>query len=109
MCKVRVMPTTGREAVSIVRSAVKLWNGRLGPGLFGLGCSGGADSIALADAAIAEIGASNVVVAHIDRGLSPGSAQVADEVAAWARGQGVAAVIRRVEVSREKLARSARA
>ncbi|NVB81066.1 MAG: tRNA lysidine(34) synthetase TilS, partial [Kofleriaceae bacterium] len=89
-----------------MRAAVKLWNGRLGPGLFGLGCSGGADSIALADAAIAEMGAHNVVVIHIDHGLSPGSAKVADEVAAWAREQGAGAIIRRVEVEPSRRASS---
>jgi tRNA(Ile)-lysidine synthase len=101
-----------RDPVSTLRAAVKLWNDRLAPGLFGLACSGGADSMALADAAIAEFGASNVVVIHIDHGLSPGSAAIGDQVAAWARGQGVAAVVRRVEVERrasiEAAARDAR-
>ncbi len=101
-----------RDPVSTLRAAVKLWNGRLAPGLFGLACSGGADSMALADAAIAEFGASNVVLIHIDHGLSAGSAGVGEQVAAWARGQGVAAIVRRVEVSRraslEAAARDAR-
>jgi tRNA(Ile)-lysidine synthase len=101
-----------RDPVSTLRAAVKLWNDRLGPGLCGLACSGGADSIALADAAIAELGPSNVVVIHIDHGLSAASANVGAEVAAWARGQGVAAVVRRVEVERrasiEAAARDAR-
>ncbi len=98
--------------MSTLRAAVKLWNGRLGPGLFGLGCSGGADSIALADAAIAEMGAHNVVVIHVDHGLTPGSAAIGEEVCAWAREQGAAAVIRRVSVARgasvEARAREAR-
>lgn len=106
------MPTTGIQHVRMVRAAVKLWNDRLAPGLFGLACSGGADSMALADAAIAELGAANVVVIHIDHGLSPGSAEVAEAVAAWAVGQGVVAVVRRVEVVRraslEAAARDAR-
>jgi tRNA(Ile)-lysidine synthase len=101
-----------RDPVSTLRAAVKLWNDQLGPGLFGLACSGGADSMALTDAAIAELGATNVVVIHIDHGLNPRSAQVGEEVAAWARGQGVAAVVRRVEVERraslEAAARDAR-
>ncbi|HEY5951866.1 MAG TPA: tRNA lysidine(34) synthetase TilS, partial [Kofleriaceae bacterium] len=100
------------DPVSTLRAAVKLWNDRLAPGLFGLACSGGADSMALADAAIAELGASNVVVIHIDHGLSPTSALVGEQVASWARGQGVAAVVRRVEVERrasiEAAARDAR-
>jgi tRNA(Ile)-lysidine synthase len=105
------MPTTSRDPVSTLRAAVNRCKQR-GPGLFGVACSGGADSIALADAAIAELGASAVVVIHVDHGLSPGSARIADEVAAWARGQGVAVVVRRVEVERrasiEAAARDAR-
>jgi tRNA(Ile)-lysidine synthase len=101
-----------RDPVVTLRAAVKLWNDRLAPGLFGLACSGGADSMALADAAIAEFGAANVVVIHIDHGLSPGSAAVGEQVAAWARGQGVGAVVRRVQVARrasiEAAARDAR-
>jgi tRNA(Ile)-lysidine synthase len=97
--------------MNALRAAVQRCR-ELGPGLFGLACSGGADSIALADAAIAELGAPHVVLIHIDHGLSPGSARVADEVAAWARGQGVAVVARRVEVDRraslEAAAREAR-
>ncbi len=106
------MPTMPRDPVVTLRATVKLWNDRLGPGLFGLACSGGADSMALADAAIAEFGAANLVVMHIDHGLSPGSADVAAQVAAWARGQGAGAVVRRVEVERrasiEAAARDAR-
>jgi tRNA(Ile)-lysidine synthase len=101
-----------RDPVSTLRAAVKLWIDRLAPGLFGLACSGGADSMALADAAITVVGANNVVILHVDHGLSAGSAAIADQVAAWARGQGVAAVIRRVEVERrasiEAAARDAR-
>lgn len=106
------MPTTSGDPVSTLRAAVKRWHARLAPGLFGVACSGGADSIALADAAIAELGASHVVVIHIDHGLSPGSAAVAEAVAGWARGQGAAAVVRRIEVPRrasiEAAARDAR-
>jgi tRNA(Ile)-lysidine synthase len=101
-----------RDPVSTLRAAVKLWHERLSPALFGLACSGGADSVALVDAAIAELGAANVVVIHIDHGLSPGSDRVAAEVAAWARGRGVGAIVRRVEVARraslEAAARDAR-
>src|SRR5262245_32664026 len=92
--------TDKKGAVTAVRAAVKLWQERLSPGLFGLACSGGADSMALADAAIAEFGAPNVIVIHIDHGLSPASAQIGEGVAAWAGGQGVAAIVRRVEVER---------
>jgi tRNA(Ile)-lysidine synthase len=85
---------------------------QIGPGLYGCACSGGADSIALADAVIACARAANVVIVIIDHGLRTGSADVADQVAAWARGQGAAAVVRRVAVepraSIEAAARDAR-
>ena len=95
------MPTTPRDPVSTLRAAVKLWIDRLGPGLYGLGCSGGADSMALADAAIEVAGPENVVLLHIDHGLRDDSAQVAGEVVAWAKARGIAAVSRRVEVARD--------
>lgn len=100
------------DPVRIVRAAVNAWNDRLGPGLFGLACSGGADSMALADAAIEVCGAASVIVIHVDHGLSPTSGQVGAEVAAWAKSRGVAAVVRAVEVepraSIEAAARDAR-
>jgi tRNA(Ile)-lysidine synthase len=101
-----------REGVSMVGAQVKHYKQLLGPGLIGLACSGGTDSMALAHAAIAEWGASNVILIHVDHGLSPGSERVAAEVAAWARGQGVAAVVRTVVVEKrasiEAAARDAR-
>jgi tRNA(Ile)-lysidine synthase len=100
------------DPVSMVRAALARWNRQLGPCLFGLACSGGADSIALADAAIAECGASNVIVIHVDHGLREGSAAVAAEVTAWARSRGVATVVRNVVVEKrasiEAAARDAR-
>ncbi len=82
------------------------------PGPIGVACSGGADSIALADAAIEVAGAARVAVLTIDHGLSPGSAEVAAQVAAWARGRGAAAAVERVAVARraslEAAARDAR-
>ncbi len=89
-----------RDPVNMVRHAVKTWLDHLGPGLYGAACSGGADSIALADAAIEER-AQQVIVVTIDHGLSPGSADVAAAVATWARGRGAAALVRRIEVPRE--------
>jgi tRNA(Ile)-lysidine synthase len=93
--------------VSTVRRAVKL---RIGQGRIGIACSGGADSMVLADALIALAPA--VVVLHIDHGLSPTSATVAEGVCAWAQGQGATAVVRRVTVeddaSIEAAAREAR-
>lgn len=71
----------------------------VGPGLYGVACSGGADSLTLADAAIRAAGAAHVVVLTIDHGLVPGAAAAAEAVAGWARGQGAAAVVRRVTVA----------
>jgi tRNA(Ile)-lysidine synthase len=100
------------DPVSMVRAAVRRWNDQLGPCLFGLACSGGADSIALADAAIAECGTSNVLLIHVDHGLREGSAAVAAAVSAWARSRGVATVVRNVVVEKrasiEAAARDAR-
>jgi tRNA(Ile)-lysidine synthase len=93
-------------------AAVNAQIGRVGPGLYGVACSGGADSMALADAAIRAAGAAHVVVLVIDHGLSPGAAEAARVVAGWARGQGAAAVVRPVQVARrsslEAAARDAR-
>lgn len=95
-----------------VRAAVAASLASIGAGLYGVACSGGADSLALADAAIAVAGAAHVVVLVIDHGLQPDSGPLADRVAAWARGQGAAAVVRRVALrpraSREAAAREAR-
>jgi tRNA(Ile)-lysidine synthase len=104
------MTTTG--PVDLLIAAVNAQIRRVGPGLYGVACSGGADSLALADAAIAAAGPTNVVALSIDHGLSPGSAAVSAGVAAWARAQGAAAVVRRVDVVRrgslEAAARTAR-
>jgi tRNA(Ile)-lysidine synthase len=87
--------------VSPLRAAVQRWIDPLGAGLYGLACSGGADSMALTDAAIAVAGRENVVLLHIDHGIHEASAQVAGEVVAWAKAQGIAAVSRRIEVARD--------
>ncbi len=104
------MTSTG--AVDPVHAAVNAAIGRVGPGLYGVACSGGADSMALAHATIAAAGATNVVVITIDHQLQPGSGRVAAGVAAWAVEQGAAAVVRAVEVparaSVEAAARDAR-
>jgi len=93
-------------------AAVTAARDRVGLGLHGVACSGGADSIALAHALIAAAGAPHVVVITIDHGLSSGSAEVAAAVARWAIGQGAAGVVRRVQVaaraSLEAAARTAR-
>lgn len=94
-----------------VEEAVKAGLGALPVGTVGVACSGGVDSIALADAVIAAARAP-VVVVHVDHGLRDDSARVAAEVAAWARGRGATAEVRRVVVepaaSLEDAARRAR-
>ena len=101
-----------RDAVSTVRAAVKRCLDRLGPGPYGVACSGGADSLVLADAAIAEAGAANVMVVTIDHGLQRESAKIADAVRTWAEGKGARAIVRQVEIedraSLEAAARDAR-
>jgi tRNA(Ile)-lysidine synthase len=103
---------TSTALVDPVIAAVNTQIGRVGPGLYGVACSGGADSMALADAAIRAAGAAHVVVLVIDHGLVPGAAEAAQAVAGWARGQGAAAVVRPVRVARrgslEAAAREAR-
>ena len=86
------------DVVRTLRAKVNAAIGQVGPGVYGVACSGGADSIALADAAIAVVGAPNVVIVTIDHGLQPASAEVAEGVAAWARAQGATAIVRRVTV-----------
>jgi len=78
-----------------VIAAVRASLAQLGPGLYVVACSGGADSMALADAAIEVAGAANVVVATIDHAMADGSARRAADVAAWAAGRGAAAIVRR--------------
>jgi len=97
---------------SDVERAVGRALAKIGSGLYGVACSGGADSMALAAAAIRIAGAAHVVVLTIDHGLSSTSAAVCERVVVWARSQGAAAVVRRVEVARraslEAAARDAR-
>ena len=90
------MTSTG--PVDPVHAAVNAAIGRVGPGLYGVACSGGADSMALAHATIAAAGAMNVVILSIDHQLQPGSGRVAAGVADWATTVGAAAVVRAVDV-----------
>src|SRR5450432_2885455 len=90
------MRTTQPDAVRRVHDAVAAALDHVGPGLYGVACSGGADSLVLADAAIAVAGAAHVVTLTIDHGLQP-----VPDVATWARGLGAAAVIRQVTVPHE--------
>jgi tRNA(Ile)-lysidine synthase len=95
---------------STVHRAVESAIQKIGQGLLGVACSGGADSMALLDAAIEVAGAPHVVALTIDHGLQPETAAVADAVAAWARARGAAAVVERVDVASraEAAAREAR-
>jgi len=91
---------TTTASVDLLIAAVNAQIRRVGPGLYGVACSGGADSLALADVAIRAAGAAHVVVLSIDHGLTPAGAGASAAVAAWARERGAAAVVRRVEVPR---------
>jgi tRNA(Ile)-lysidine synthase len=86
-----------RAQVSVV-DAVRAWSERIGLGNYGIACSGGPDSLALADAAIEVLGGARVVVATIDHALQAGSADVAARVAAWATARGADAIVRRVDL-----------
>lgn len=105
-------PSPAIDPSPSVAAAVEAQLRRVGPGLYGVACSGGADSLALADAAIRAAGAANIIVLSIDHGLTPAAAAASEAVAAWARGRGAAAVVRRVDVVRrgsvEAAARAAR-
>ncbi len=103
---------TSTPRVDPVTAAVNGAIGRVGPGLYGVACSGGADSMALAHATIAAAGAAHVIVISIDHRLQPGSGAVANGVVTWASEQGAAAVVRAIDVERrasiEAAARDAR-
>ena len=97
---------------STVRRAVESAIQKIGQGVVGVACSGGADSMALADATIEVAGSAHVVVMTIDHGIQADTARVAEAVARWARGRGAAAVTERVVIedraSLEAAARDAR-
>jgi tRNA(Ile)-lysidine synthase len=103
---------TTTAPVDLLISAVNAQIGRVGPGLYGVACSGGSDSLVLADVAIRAAGAAHVILLTIDHGLTPAAAAASEAVAAWARDRGAAAVVRRVDVARrgslEAAARAAR-
>lgn len=78
----------------------------------GVACSGGADSVALADAAVTALGAKRVVVLHVDHQLQRGSAAVGRRVAELAAALGCEVEILPVKVAKgaslEDQARAAR-
>lgn len=78
----------------------------------GVACSGGADSVALADAAVAELGAARVLLLHVDHRLHPGSATTAWHVRELAASLGAGFELLTVTVGKgaslEDQARAAR-
>jgi tRNA(Ile)-lysidine synthase len=92
----------GASMTNTVHRAVDTAIRQIGQGLLGVACSGGADSMALAHAAIVIAGPSNVVVLTVDHGLQPESAAISERVAAWAKEQGAAAVIEPVTVDADR-------
>lgn len=87
------------RAVLVMRHAVRDWLVRYAPaGVVAVALSGGADSLALTAAAVAEAVAVDALV--VDHGLQDGSAEVAAEAAALARWLGCrSARVCRVRVS----------
>ena len=75
---------TTTPPVDLLVAAVNAQIGQIGPGVYGVACSGGADSLALADAAIRAAGAAHVVVLSIDHGLT---AAAAARRRRWRRGR----------------------
>jgi tRNA(Ile)-lysidine synthase len=113
----RARSPEARPADAPLRAAVHALLGALPPGPIGVACSGGGDSMALADVLLAAarapgVGGRDVVVVHVDHGLTPGSAAVGQGVRRWARTRGVRAEVVRVDVpgraSLEAAARAAR-
>src|SRR5262249_60302219 len=62
---------TTTAPVDLVIAAVNAQIRRVGPGLYGVACSGGADSLALADAAVRTAGAPDVGILALDPRLTP--------------------------------------
>src|SRR5580692_9686407 len=87
-------PTMGADPVRTIVEAVNAAIGQVTA--IGVACSGGIDSMALADAAIAT--GRRIVIVTVDHQLQPGSGGVAEGVAAWASARGAVAEIRRVDV-----------
>ncbi len=101
-----------RVAPLAVDVAVRAWLAAAPAGPIGVACSGGVDSMALAAAVIAARGQREVVVLHVDHGLTPASGATGQGVAAWADTRGARALVIEVKVARrgslEAAARTAR-
>ncbi|MGE0554503.1 MAG: tRNA lysidine(34) synthetase TilS [Gemmatimonadales bacterium] len=88
------------DSVAAVRSrfAAALAALRLEPGSLLLAVSGGADSMALLDLAAATTGGRTLLVAHVDHGIAPESAEIAERVAVAAAGHGLQTLVERLEL-----------
>jgi tRNA(Ile)-lysidine synthase len=84
-------------ALAALRASVAAALARHGRRRIDVACSGGPDSLALADAAIAALGAGAVRLLHVDH-RQPASAAAAAHLAAWATARGVALAVAAVDV-----------
>jgi len=90
----------GADPVAAVqaRFAASITELRLEPGSLLLAVSGGADSMALLDLATATMEERTLLVAHVDHGIAPESAEVAQRVAAAAAERRLEFLIERLEL-----------
>ncbi len=86
------------DATATVQRAVITAVAQAGPGRWAVACSGGVDSLVLAHAAAVVLGPAGIVVVHVDHGLQPATAQIADDVAHWCSSAAIACVVQRVTV-----------
>jgi tRNA(Ile)-lysidine synthase len=100
------------DPVATVRLAVARALEGTGTDLIGIACSGGPDSMVLADATVLVAGSSRVQLLHVDHGLRADSVRDAQLVAGWGDRVGVTCHVVRVQVepgaSLEDQARRAR-
>jgi tRNA(Ile)-lysidine synthase len=87
------------DPVQTVRTAVAAAIADLPTEQLGVACSGGPDSVALADAALAEAG-ERVTLLHVDHGLHPDSPEVAARVRGLADRLGAPCEVLRVTVAK---------
>lgn len=113
MQNIDVMGNTRSPELDPIRDAVSAAIKPYGSQRVVVACSGGPDSLVLADAALwGATSPAHVYVVSIDHGLGPHSAEVAAGVARWAKLQGALGIVRSVTVaagpSLEAAARAAR-
>ncbi len=85
------------SALAAIRASVAATLARHGRRRLDVACSGGPDSLALADAAIAALGAAQVRLLHVDH-RQPTSAAAVAHLRAWADARGVALAVAAVDV-----------